>query len=310
MATTLNELYSNTHYSSAYGNRENLYREARKNGLNVTRHSVGQFLQKQDSFTLFRPVLKHFKTRSSVVRYLNGKWEADLVEVKEYAADNNDIHFLLTVIDSASRKAYVRPLTKKTAQQVSHAFTDILAEAKITPGTLQTDLGKEFYNSIFSKVCSENDIKHYSVPGRKAPQIERFNRKFKGEGPTKFDYYFIGLKVAERVKINFAQKISQKTLRWRENHSKFHCTTKTARRRRRISKTSSIETPFEALPHLFCPLGITVLLKNIVRGKVRVTFATVTSPSTAGFSPKDQFFGKFVQNLFSRRSATFKSIKY
>jgi len=178
MAASLKELYSNIDYTSAYGNKENLFRQARKHGLNVNRKDIGQFLEKQDSYTLFRPVFKKYKTRSSVVRYLNGKWEADLVEVKEYARENNDTRFLLTVIDSASRKAYVRPLLTKTGQNVSEAFADILTKAKLSPDTLQTDLGKEFYNKLFSKVCLQSEIRHFSVPGRKAPQIERFNSKF------------------------------------------------------------------------------------------------------------------------------------
>lgn len=80
-----------------------------------------------------------------LVNGIDKQFQADLVDMREYSADNDNVRYLLTCIDVFSKYAWVRCLETKTGQAVAEAFGDILREGRV-PEKLQTDLGKEFYN--------------------------------------------------------------------------------------------------------------------------------------------------------------------
>ncbi|PFX25939.1 putative uncharacterized transposon-derived protein F54H12.3 [Stylophora pistillata] len=83
------------------------------------------------------------------------------------------------------------PVKRKTGPEVTKAFTVILKRARkqghTTPIRLQTDKGKEFYNSSFKALLKKEGIHHFSTQGdAKGSVIERWNRTFK----TKLYRYF------------------------------------------------------------------------------------------------------------------------
>lgn len=71
--------------------------------------------------------------------------------------------------------------TKRAIDTVK-AFKGIIESSGRKPEKLQTDKGKEFYNSDFQDYCDANDIKHFSTENYdiKACIVERFNRTLKG----------------------------------------------------------------------------------------------------------------------------------
>ena len=94
-----------------------------------------------------------------------------------YAAENKGYKFLLTVIDTFLKYAWVVPLKNKTALAVTNAMESIF---KRIPKNLQTDDGKEFFNTHFSKIMANHHINHYSTYSvLKASIVERFNRTLK-----------------------------------------------------------------------------------------------------------------------------------
>ena len=86
---------------------------------------------------------------------------------------NDGINFLLLCIDVFSRKLWVRPLLRKTADLVLKNFQNILEETG-KPTSVNSDRGKEFTNKHMVKFCKENDIimKHPYTLGH-APHVER-----------------------------------------------------------------------------------------------------------------------------------------
>ena len=63
--------------------------------------------------------------------------------------------------------------------QLLKAFESIVAEGR-HPQTLQTDKGKEFYNTTLQRWLKKEDIRHFSTLGdAKASIVERFNRTLK-----------------------------------------------------------------------------------------------------------------------------------
>lgn len=123
---------------------------------------------------------KNFHRRRVVMKGIDDLWQADLVEMGNYSTFNKGYRYLLTVIDTFSKYAWVEPTKSKNAIDVSKAFEAILCLGRI-PKNLQTDDGKEFFNKEFGKLMVKHSINHYSTFSvMKASIVERFNRTLKG----------------------------------------------------------------------------------------------------------------------------------
>lgn len=141
--------------------------------------TVRNYLLGDDVYTLHAPARKRFPRNRVLVSGINKQFQADLVDMNEYAKDNDDVRYLLTCIDVFSKYAWVRCLKNKTGPAVSNAFKDILNEGRI-PVKLQTDDGTEFYNKHFRKILDQYKIVHFSTSNEtKASVVERFNRTLK-----------------------------------------------------------------------------------------------------------------------------------
>ena len=96
-----------------------------------------------------------------------------------YSDENKGFRYLLTVIDIFSKFAWAIPVKSKTGKDVTTAMTSILKHGRV-PENLQTDQGKEFYNSNFKKLMEKHKINLYSSHSNlHASIIERFNRTLK-----------------------------------------------------------------------------------------------------------------------------------
>ena len=128
---------------------------------------------------LHKPARKNFRKRRVIIKGLDDLWQADLVEMGAYSADNENNRYLLTVIDTFSKFAWTAPIKNKTAVSVTKAMENILKKGRI-PSNLQTDDGKEFFNTTFQSPMKKHNINHYSTfTSLKASIVERFNRTLK-----------------------------------------------------------------------------------------------------------------------------------
>ena len=55
-------------------------------------------------------------------------WVADLIDMQTFSKDNNEIKYLLIVIDIFSKFVWIVPLERKPGQEVANAFSRILKE--------------------------------------------------------------------------------------------------------------------------------------------------------------------------------------
>ena len=62
---------------------------------------------------------------------------------------NKGFRFLLCVIDTQSKHAWVIPLKDKKGISIVHAFQKILKESNRKPNKIWVDKGSEFYNNYF-----------------------------------------------------------------------------------------------------------------------------------------------------------------
>ena len=91
------------------------------------------------------------------------------------------MRYLLTVIDVFSKIALAVSVHSKDAKAIISAFDQVLMAAhRRHPRRLQTDKGKEFFNSDFLALMKRNGIHHFaSESEQKAVVVEPFNRIIK-----------------------------------------------------------------------------------------------------------------------------------
>lgn len=129
---------------------------------------------------LHKPARKHFKRRRVIVKGLYDLYMADLVEMIPYAKVNKGFRYILVMIDTFSKYVWACPVKRKTGQEVAKAMKQLLSLSKRCPRNLQTDMGKEFYNTHFQDLMRNLNINHYSTfSNLKASMAERVNRTLK-----------------------------------------------------------------------------------------------------------------------------------
>ena len=71
---------------------------------------------------------------------------------------NKGIKYLLCAIDLYSKYAFVIPLKDKKGISIVNAFDKIVKQSNRKPNKIWVDQGGEFYNNVFKKWLSDNDI--------------------------------------------------------------------------------------------------------------------------------------------------------
>lgn len=129
---------------------------------------------------LHRSARKNFKRRKYVMLGIDDTFQADLVEMIPYARENNGFKYILVVIDTFSKFAWLIALKNKSGKEVTDAMRSLFIKyPNRVPKNLQTDAGKEFYNQTFQSLMKSYHINHYSTFSvKKASIVERFNRTF------------------------------------------------------------------------------------------------------------------------------------
>lgn len=137
---------------------------------------IKYLLSGKESYTLHREFHKNVRN-ISFSHFKRYQFQMDLVEIQSYAEANDGVRYLLNVIDTFTRYAFVRPLKNKFGATVIPAFKSILDEAETKPYMIVMDKGTEFNNKDFIKLCKDLNIKFDNPKASThAAYIERFNR--------------------------------------------------------------------------------------------------------------------------------------
>ena len=100
---------------------------------------------------LHKPISRKFKKRKVYSAFKGNIWGADLADMQLLSKYNNEIRFLLCVIDIFSKYAWVVPLKDKKGISIVKAFQSILKQSNKKPNKKWVDKGSEFYNAYLKK---------------------------------------------------------------------------------------------------------------------------------------------------------------
>ena len=129
-----------------------------------------------------KPVIKKFNKRKVYSQFKDNIWGVDLADMQSLSRKNKGIKYLLCAIDLYSRYAFVIPLKDKKGISIVNAFNKIIKQSDIKPNKIWVDQGGEFYNNVFKKWLSDNDIIMYSTYNEtKSVVAERFIRTLKNK---------------------------------------------------------------------------------------------------------------------------------
>lgn len=143
----------------------------------ATRLNTINWLKGEETYTLHRPVRRRFQRNPIVVDGIDDQWAADLLDVQALSRANDGYKYLLTIVDTLSKKAWVRPLKDKTAASVATAFENVFRESGRVPRKLRTDQGLEFRGQALQTLLEQYNV-HYFTSNNETKEaiVERFNR--------------------------------------------------------------------------------------------------------------------------------------
>ena len=131
---------------------------------------------------LHKPIIKKFEKRKVYSQFKDNIWGVDLADMQSLSRKNKGIKYLLCVIDLYSKYAFVILLKNKKGISILNAFNKIIKQYNRKPNKIWVDQGGEFYNNIFNKRLSDDDIIMYSTYNEgKSVVAERFIRTLKNK---------------------------------------------------------------------------------------------------------------------------------
>ena len=131
---------------------------------------------------LHKPVIKKFEKRKVYSQFKDNTWGVDLADMQSLSRKNKGIKYLLCAIDLYSKYAFVIPLKDKKGISIVNVFDKIIKQSNRKPNKIWVDLEGKFYNNIFKKWLSDNDIIMYSTYNEaKSVVAERFIKTLKNK---------------------------------------------------------------------------------------------------------------------------------
>ena len=127
-------------------------------------------------------LLKILKKRKVYSQFKDNIWGVDLADMQSLSKKNKGIKYLLCVIDLYSKYAFVIPLENKKGISVTNGFNKIIKQSNRKPNKIWVDQGRAFYNNVFQKWLSDNDIIMYlTYREGKSVVAERFIKTLKNK---------------------------------------------------------------------------------------------------------------------------------
>ena len=125
---------------------------------------------------LHKPIIKKLRKKVQVA-FKDNICGADLADMQLLSRYNKGIRFLLCVVDTFSKYAWIDPLKDKKGIIIVVALQSILKQSNKKPNKIWVDKGSEFYIASFTKWLQDNDIVMYSKHNEgKSVVAERFIR--------------------------------------------------------------------------------------------------------------------------------------
>ena len=96
----------------------------------ISSRNVDKGLRKIDSYTLHKPVRKPLKYRRVYTKRIGYLFQIDLCDMQAMKDQNDGFSWLITIIDTFSKRAWVRKSKTKNGVSITKAMTSFLRSNK------------------------------------------------------------------------------------------------------------------------------------------------------------------------------------
>lgn len=184
MEEVLNTIYHDVSHPGGLRSVKRLYKEASNVYPGISLKDVKEYLKKQDAYTLHKLNKKKFARRKILVSKPRRNISADLMDISQLKRYNDNVGYILVVIDSFSRYLKLIPQKNKSGKSTLESIKQVLEDPESFQGIKQmfTDKGTEFYNKHVKQYLTDNNVLLYSThqSGIKASIAERVIRTVRG----------------------------------------------------------------------------------------------------------------------------------
>lgn len=143
--TVLRKVFDNPAVGMGHGIRQ-FYKIIADKYLNITRKQCEDFLKRQVSYQLTRPLVTP-KNPTQKYYQENQCWATDLIDVSKYIRYNEPYMYIMTCQDVFTKKCWLRKLESKTAEEVIEKFKTFMT-ATHKPKILKADNGETSSNEF------------------------------------------------------------------------------------------------------------------------------------------------------------------
>jgi hypothetical protein len=92
----LKKIYYDPSNPASFSGPDKLHRFVRKDGKFVlSKYKIRKWLQRQESYSLQRPLKRSFKRNKVIVKGIDDQWDVDLIDMTKFANYNNEYNFIL-----------------------------------------------------------------------------------------------------------------------------------------------------------------------------------------------------------------------
>lgn len=171
--TLKNFYYNKTVNSGAFRGPRPLHRAIRKAGYtHISLADCQKFLSSQDTYTLYRPARKNFRRNKFHVEEVGELLEFDIMEMAEYAEENEGYKYVLVCQDVWSRFTFIIPLKSKSAESVGRALGYVFKSGYV-PQNAYCDRDRAFLSGKVTALIQKYDINLYTTTSKVIPQWQR-----------------------------------------------------------------------------------------------------------------------------------------
>ena len=174
----LKQLYNDVKFPASFSGKKRFTEAVQSRYRHVKAKDVEKALMATDNYTLHKPTRRAQIYRRVYTKRIGYLYQIDLVDMSKFSQENDGYKWLITCIDTFSKKAWVFKTKNKRGSTITDAMRDLLRQNR--PEKIEFDQGKEFNNELFLKLLKNLKIHYYSIySDKKCSIVERFNRTLK-----------------------------------------------------------------------------------------------------------------------------------
>lgn len=155
--THLENVYFDAKWPGSFQGVRKVTTQLRQDGYRVNLASIQKWLNKQNSYTLYRRINNKFKRGRVSVHTVNEQLDCDLAFMSGYERENEGYIGFLCTVDVLSRYCRAELIKSKKPAEIVKCLEKILNKNKIQ--VMRCDHGREFDNSLVRKFLTSKSVK-------------------------------------------------------------------------------------------------------------------------------------------------------